>query len=153
MNIFINNLNKKEFINKSFNPDFLEIKEKDLIMDSLIKVKGETYLLNNYLIIDLIAETKYKMPCSICNKFISSPLKVKIYLNISIEKKNNYVYCYKNDLRENLLLNIPNFVECNKNCPNRKLLKNFLKKEEKKSYPFKILKKGEKNGCTQKSQF
>ncbi|KPK33540.1 MAG: hypothetical protein AMS24_00675 [Chlamydiae bacterium SM23_39] len=148
MNIFLNNLNKEMIITKSFSPDFLEIKEKDLTMDSLVKIDSRVYITNGYLIIDLTAKTEYKMHCSICNKLTSQPLEAKILLNIPTKKIDNSIYSYKNDLRNALLLNIPNFVECEKNCPNRKHIKKFLKKEEKASYPFKILKKGGKNGST-----
>ncbi len=141
MLININNLKdgKTEKINKTLPPNFLEIKENDLLFDKPITIKGEAYLAQKDLIIHLKIEAYASIPCSICNKFTYVSIFIDSFYHTVQEKDLDSSYDYKEPLRNAILLEVPSFAECNNNkCPEREKIKPYLSKE-KHNLPFKEL--------------
>ena len=127
-----------EEIHEKFDPAFLDVKEEELSFEDEMSVDGKAYLADDELILNFDVTTSAKMPCSVCNR----PLKISIdikefYFAEPLEKIKSGIYNFKDILRENILLEIPGFIECEQgNCPARKEIAKYLKKssaDEKQS--------------------
>ena len=138
LKIFIKQLqtDHQEKIDLTVSPDFFELSESELIMEAPVSVKGEIYVTDHHLILHLDAKTRAKMPCAICNNLTDLSLEAKIYESLPLSEIEDSLFDYSSFVKEELLLQIPLFAECESNCPERSNLKAFLKKEEpKKSAP------------------
>ncbi|HSX13629.1 MAG TPA: hypothetical protein VLE96_04325 [Chlamydiales bacterium] len=137
-------------INESFESDFLDIQEEELKMDSPVNVVGEAYLTEAELIIHLNASTKLKMPCAICNQMIEIDLEVKdCYHAVPINEIPSGIYDYKDFLRESLLIELPQYAECNQgNCPERKVIASYMHEKQKETSNFPFSNLGDSNGST-----
>ena len=122
-----------QLINESFNPDFLDIQEKELQLNAPVIVTGEAYLTENELILRVQASTKAMMPCSICNQMIQIELSVKDFYHAEPTSEiRTGIFDYQTHLREALLIELPQYVECNQGkCPERKIIAPFLRSEKK----------------------
>ncbi len=118
-------------------PDFLDIKEEELIFKDPVRVRGEVYLADDYLVIQLNVETTAQLPCAICNEIISFPVVIKnANITLPLSEINSAIIDLSEKIRETILLQIPLFTECNNGkCPERENIKKFLKTEEKPSDP------------------
>jgi len=127
-------------IEKKFDPSFLEVNEKELQFEQPITVSGEAYLTDDHLVIHLSALTMAKMPCSMCNQMIPTPLIVdNLYHAEPLVDIPNAIYDFQVMLREALLLELPQRVECNSgNCPSRTIIKPYLRSEKRSDthFPF-----------------
>ena len=148
LKIFIDklSLDQEEEITLVISPQFLEIEDKELIFDSPIEISGKCYVTNESFILQLQSKTQTKMPCSICNTLVNIDLEAnEIYHSVFLEELSTNIFDYSSLVREELLLQVPPFAECeNGNCPERKVITKYLKirspKEEKPStqthFPF-----------------
>lgn len=134
LKIFIDRL-KDGHIDKfsgELTPDFLQVREKELTFTGPIKLKGEAYLASDHLILRLHIETKLSMPCSICNE--PTELKINVpdfYHTELISEIRSSIFDYSEALREDILLQVPQFIECHGGkCPERENIKVYLKKEK-----------------------
>lgn len=120
-------------IDSLFDPDFLDVEEKELQFPFPIKVSGEAYLADIHLVLHLNALTKAVMPCAICNEMIEIELKVvDFYHTEPIAEIRDAVFDFSSILREALLSELPKYIECKKgNCPQRETLTPYLKKKGK----------------------
>lgn len=136
---------QSQLINESFAPDFLDVREEELQLNSPVLVVGEAYLTESELILRFTASTKIMMPCAICNRMTELDLSVKdCYHAQPIEEIPSGIFDYKELLRESLLIELPQYVECNQGkCPERKVIAPYMrteKKEEPKThFPFSTL--------------
>ncbi len=137
-------------IHESFSPVFLDIQEEELKMDFPVLVVGEAYLTESELILHLSASTKLKMPCAICNEMIEIDLSVKeCYNAVPINEIPSGIYDYKDFLRESLLIELPQYVECNQgNCPERLIIAPFMHEKQKETSNFPFSNLGDSNGST-----
>lgn len=144
--ILIDQLREKELeIDATVSPEFFEINEKELKMNFDVQIKGKAYLSEDFLIISLSAKTFYQKTCSICNDFVTCELSENFYHAQPLAEIKKDRFDFSEELRNNLLIKIPHFVECNEgNCLERKNLENYLKKPIKDSsdyFPFETLEK------------
>jgi len=111
--------------------DFLDINETDLSFPFPVKVRGEAYLADVHLLLRLNASTRVVMPCSICNQMIEKDLKiVDFYHTEPLEDVRDAIFDFSAILREALLLELPQYVECNSgNCPQREIIAPYLRKK------------------------
>lgn len=111
---------------------FLDLIDKDLVCDHPVHVKGDAYLANDHLIVNLELKATVKIPCSICNQMTEISLHVPDFTHaepISLIKGS--IFDLSELIREDILIQIPQFVECNQgNCPERETIKKFLKKKK-----------------------
>lgn len=120
-----------EKIDENVNSSFLDIKEDDLRFDDITHIKGEAYLAENELVIHLDVHVIAYMPCAICNKAVKTPLDLKnLYLTAEPEEYKSGIYNFSESLRESILLELPHFVECDGECPQRKEISDYLKDPE-----------------------
>ncbi len=131
----------REEINATLSPEFLDLREKDITARSPIEIKGEAYVLDDLLMLSFNIKTNVEMPCSICNKPTSVPLQNKdIFISLPLSELPSSVFDCSSLVREEILMLIPQFIECKKGaCPERQELKPYLKsekKEEAQNFPF-----------------
>lgn len=133
---------EEEHFEKDVSSDFLDIQESELHFFCPIQIKGVSYLANDQLILKLGVQTKAQMPCSICNQMSDISISIpSIYFTIDIVEIKDKIFDFSTLLRDSILLEVPHFTECNeKNCPERKKIDLFLKKESKDHhFPFQGL--------------
>ena len=130
-------------INLTLSPDFFEVNEQGLLLDAPVKVVGEAYLTDEDLVLHLTASTIAQMPCAICNKMVPLTLAVKNFYHAEpLKEIRHAVFDLRALLREALLVELPNFVECQGKCLERVTITPYLRKEEKDSesyFPFSDL--------------
>lgn len=125
-----------EKIEEIFPPDFLGVHEKELSFEDDVCVKGEAYLAEDMLVMNLHADTQAILLCSICN----APVKIKVsvqgfyYAEPLVEIKGG-IFNFQEILREAILLEIPKFAECEGRCPRRSEISQYLKEPEEQARP------------------
>ncbi len=132
----------KEKIDLSVDPSFLDIQEEGLRFEAPIHISGEAYTTDTDLILHLSCSTEVKLPCCICNEFFTLSLTASdIYATELLDDLDSAVYDYSPLLREELLLQLPAYAECQGGkCPERENLSAYLKsKEPKEHHPFREL--------------
>jgi uncharacterized metal-binding protein YceD (DUF177 family) len=124
---------QSQLINESFKPDFLDIREEELQLNSPVIVLGEAYVTESELILRLKASTKAHMPCAVCNQMIPVELSIKDFYHAQpLSEIPSGIYDYQTALREALLIELPGYVECNQGkCPDRKVIAPYLRSEKK----------------------
>lgn len=126
-----------EKIDLTLSPEFLDLHEKEIKTPSPVTLKGEAYVIDDLLMLSFHLATDVEIPCSICN----SPTKVRlqnkdILISLPLSELPSSVFDYSDLIREEVVMLLPQFVECKKDaCPERAQLKPFLK-QEKKNFPF-----------------
>lgn len=120
-----------EEIDEEFSPEFIGIAEDGLAFRAPVFVKGQAYLADNELMLRLNVSTEATMPCAICNVQVVQPIMLKdMYEAIPLQEIPSGIFSLVEPLREAILLETPAFVECNNgDCPERKHLEKFLKKQ------------------------
>lgn len=142
LKIYIDRLfdEKIEKIQECLEPYFINVQESDLKFPSPVHVQGQAYIAENHLIIQLKIETQALIPCSICNKLVKTSLIIdRFYHTEELSAIKGQVYDYTPSLREGVLLEVPNYVECEENCPERAKIKKYLS-DGNKQFPFANLK-------------
>ncbi len=103
----------RELIAGSVPADFLEVKEEELSFPHPVSFRGEAYLAEDHLIINLEAKTDCELPCSLCNERFMRPLHLPtLTLAIAIEELRKPFYSFRDELRTALLLEVPAFAHC-----------------------------------------
>jgi uncharacterized metal-binding protein YceD (DUF177 family) len=120
---------KREEIEHVLPPDFLGINESGLIFHSPIYLKGEAYVTDEDLILQLSAHTEVKMTCSICNEMTFVTLKTEeLFHTILLADLKSTTFDFTDILREEIVILIPQYVECQQGkCPERKIVSKFMK--------------------------
>lgn len=148
--IFVERLKKGqvEKIDESFDPDFLEIHEKELAFQDPVAVKGEAYLADQELILKFASiSARALLPCSICNQEVAYPIEIRDFIMAKpLAEIKSHVFDFRQELREAILLEVPFIVECHDGaCPERKNLSRYMTSPDKRSsdeegwQPFKDL--------------
>ncbi len=135
---------KVEIIKETLPPEFLGINEADLSFVKEITIRGEAYLAEDHLFISIDAQTAARLPCQICNRATELPIHIKKFTHTEeLKELSSSTYDCGPLLREAILLQIPPFMECEKNkCPERKDINKYLNKQtESIHFPFADLDK------------
>lgn len=134
---------KEHIIEDSLDPSFMELNEKELQFKKNIIFNAKAYVANDYLVIQGKVKAYPILPCLVCNEPTESPIEIDhFYHTEKLSDIKGARFDYLELLRELILINIPHFIECSKgNCPERKNISQFLKKQEKTdaTYPFNSL--------------
>jgi uncharacterized metal-binding protein YceD (DUF177 family) len=131
--IFVDRLKKEDKleIHEVVSPDFLDVHEEDLSFQNKVIVDGEAYLAHDELILHLAAEAEALIACAICNERVPTKVHLEAFYHAEpLKQIKGAVFDYQELLRESILLETPEFVECEGKCPKRKNLKKYLKSEE-----------------------
>ncbi len=121
-----------EKIQETFSPEFLDVHEQGLSFVDPVVLNGEAYLAEDNLVLHFNILAQAVTLCSICN----APVKTKIqiegcYHTEPLAGIKGGIFNFKDALREMILLEAPEFAECEENCPRRKEIAHYLKKTEK----------------------
>ncbi|MDB2613968.1 hypothetical protein N9Y92_02280 [Chlamydiales bacterium] len=139
---------KVEEIDIQIPSSFMEVNEKDLSFQGKVSVRGQAYVVNDELVLNLHIFAEAIMPCQICNELTCLPLELKgVYGVFAISEIKGKVFNCSSFIREEILIALPQFIECHKGkCPERVLVKKYLtsKREEGEGvdegyHPFKDL--------------
>lgn len=127
---------KKEKIDQTLSPEFLKISEEELQFNSPVLLQGEASVITDHLILKFSVSTEAEMLCSVCNKPVRFPIVAKeISHSLPLVEMKSSIFDYTDLVREEILLQIPQFVECNQGkCPERAQVDKFLKKPD--NFPF-----------------
>lgn len=128
---------REQKIDEILPPEFLQLHEKEIGTPTPITVKGQAEAQDDLLILTLEVATEVGMPCSICNVPTKVALQNKdIIITIPLSEIPSSAYDCTEVVREEVVMLLPQFVECKEGaCPMRKEIKPFLK-QEKKNFPF-----------------
>lgn len=124
----------------------LELNDAELRFKDPIELTGEAYLANDALVLNFDVSGKAEIACTICNQPVELDVEVANFYHVEpLDEIKSGVYNFREILREDILLNTPQFAECGGNCPRREDVKRYLKpitedpaqKEEQDGYqPF-----------------
>ena len=135
LKVYIDRLREEkiETIGETLSPAFIiDVDEPDLRFNSPVKIQGKAYLAEEHLVIQLKIETKAVVSCSICNEPVKTTIQLQNYYQTEeLSQIKGHVYDYMASLREAILLEVPSFVECMRNCPKRAELKKYLHEDKK----------------------
>lgn len=120
-------------IEEKSSPEFLDIHEEELSFTDPVSISGKAYLAEDHLVLQLDIRTQFVMPCSICNEKVTLPIEIKNFYHVEpIAEITSHIFDFTELLREDILLQVPPFVECHEGrCPERGTISPYLKKEEK----------------------
>lgn len=118
---------KSDFFSGTVPTESLLPKEPDLFFSDFLEISGEAYLAGDHLIIKLKAAVSAWVPCSICNTPTEIPLTLSDLYHAEPLEDITGAFDLSELLRENLLLELPRFTECQGLCPERENIKKYLK--------------------------
>jgi hypothetical protein len=108
--------------------------EKEILFSEKVNIEGRTYVVDEELILQLLVETDVTQSCLICNERVKSSIKSNFCHTEPLSEVKGMVFDFREVLRENLLLEISSFVECNNGkCSKRQDLSKYLVTKGKKS--------------------
>ncbi|MGM0439514.1 MAG: YceD family protein [Chlamydiota bacterium] len=120
-------------------PAFIDLQDDELFFPADVVVKGQAYLAEQQLVIDIKAATTVRLPCRMCNEPVELDLEVGgIYIVQDLAHIGSGKYDFSQDLREALLLEVPSFVECHEGfCPRRQENEKYIRTEEGQSSEYR----------------
>jgi uncharacterized metal-binding protein YceD (DUF177 family) len=118
-------------IDEVVDPSFIDVKEADLSFQDPVVLKGQASLAEGALVVHLHVETYAKVPCSICNQEIKFNIKLDdLFIVEELINIKSGIFNFKDDLREEILLEVPPTAECNEGaCEDRASVAKFLRKK------------------------
>lgn len=127
------NKDQKLKIEMSVSPEFLDVEEPELDFGEHIQIIGEAYLVDDQLVVHLDALVPLILVCKVCNGDASVMIKVNNFYHVEdLTALKSPYFDFSKVLREEILLEVPRFSECNEgNCPEREFMNQYL--ERKKS--------------------
>lgn len=125
---------RKEKVDETFSPEFLDVHEEDLNFVDPVRVKGEVYLADDALILHFDICAIATIPCSICNESVKSEVAIdSFYHMVPLSEVKSGTYYFDQLLRDTILLETPSFAECHQgHCPKREEFKMYFKDPTKK---------------------
>ncbi len=119
-----------EQISEVFSPAFLEVQEDNLRYVEDVSVRGEAYLADDDLILNVSIQTSAQLPCIICNEPVAVPIHIEGFYHAEpLANIKSGIFNYKDVLREDVILETPKFAECQGKCPQRKVMAKYFSKE------------------------
>ena len=102
----------------------------DPYFEPLVFLAGKAYIAGDHLMIKLKAKAGAYIPCSICNEPVLVNLELQDFYHVEDLKEISSVFNFSTLVREDLLLQLPQFAECGGKCPEREALKHILQSKE-----------------------
>jgi len=121
-------------IKENVEPSFLDVAEEGLSFSSNVSIEGEAYLVDDHLVLELRAKTLATLPCIICNESFDVEVCIDRRHLVSLEEVKGNVYDYSEFLRQEIILEAPNFGECcDGHCPHRDEMQQYRASKLKNS--------------------
>ncbi len=115
----------EKILSGEYPPSFLDIDEPDLQFLDPVILEGTVVKTDKMLIFRFSFSTYAMIPCRVCNEVIKHKMTQKDILHT--EEIQNNLYDYTEILREEILIHVPSFIECNNdNCPEREKMPKYL---------------------------
>jgi uncharacterized metal-binding protein YceD (DUF177 family) len=135
LKIFVDRLHggKSELITEELDPGFMDISEKEVAFKDPIKVEGEAYLAEDWLIVRLSIIAHATLQCALCNDTFRFPIHLQDMMHEEpLENIREATYDLLPLIRESILLEIPFYPQCGiTKCNKRQEVEKYLKKEPK----------------------
>ncbi len=108
--------------------NFLEVEDSELSFRQMVELQGEIYIVDDQLILHFDVLATVISECSICNRNADTEIKIKNFYHVEdLTKIKAPYFDFSSVLREEVLLEAPQFAECNQgSCPDRELIKPYL---------------------------
>lgn len=115
-------------VNFKASSDFLRLEESDVDFGETVEVQGEVYIVDDQLIIHFDVLATVVSACRVCNGNAEAEIRIKsLYHAEDLSEIRGPYFDFGAVLREEILLELPRFVECNQgSCPERELIKPYL---------------------------
>lgn len=105
--------------------------EEALRFEDTVECQGEAYIAGDHLVLKLKAKVGVEIPCSICNEWTKVFLELKDFMHTEpLEDISSGVFDFTELMRADLLLELPQFAECNGSCPERNAIKSFIRSSD-----------------------
>ena len=126
---------EESFLEESFAPSLVDLPDGDeCLVHSPIKVRGNVYKANDWVILEASVDTSILMPCSTCNELFEYPIHIdswRVQENLSSIKEG--FWDLTEQLREVIVLEFPHLAMCGKSaCKNFDKVKPYLKSDIEK---------------------
>lgn len=131
-------------------PAILAVEEPELSFTEPVQIRGRAYTTSSDLVMYLQCQTNAEMPCAICNEKTTVSLDTGMQCHtFPLSDFKSKIFDYTDLVREEILMHLPQFVECQpEKCPARSVLNLYSKKQgnngpdfqEAIEYPFANLK-------------
>lgn len=130
---------KEEILKEELSPEFLEVAEPDLAFKDPVKLEGTVYRADEELILNFNVNTQATLACAICNAPVKVPITVQNFYHAEpLKDIKSGIYNFRDLLRETILLETPQFAECNGgDCPEREKIRKFFKKSPEEEEPYR----------------
>lgn len=124
-----------EKIDETLDPSFIDLHDPDLTFQDPVRMTGEAYLADSDFVIRFDVDTVAVVPCAICNAMIKVPVQIRdAYIVAPRAEIKSGIFNFKELLREQIVLDAPQHVECGGGqCPHRKEIAKFLKESSEDS--------------------
>lgn len=118
-------------INHSAPAAFMEVEEPYMGFTGEIQVQGRCELMDQGISLLLDIEAKTIQPCTVCNENTSATISIKQLHHFEKNPETcNNVFDFNDIVREAVLLETPEFIECLEgNCEARNDVKKYLKED------------------------
>ena len=115
-------------VNFKASSDFLKLEESEIEFGEAVEVQGEVYIVDDQLIIHFDVLATVVSACRVCNGNAEAEIRIKdLYHAEDLNEVKGPYFDFGAVLREEILLELPRFVECNQgSCPERELIKPYL---------------------------
>jgi hypothetical protein len=113
-------------------PEFIGVDDRELRFEAPVHFSGKAYLAGKNCIIQVSVETEASQPCPICGAWGRTPIQLR-QVTIPVEEEHIHggVLDLRGPLREEIVMAVPQFVECRpEGCPERAEIARYLKQPE-----------------------
>ncbi len=141
INIDVLSKGKTEEIDISVPCNILDTQELDLHFRGNLDIQGEAYVVDQQLVLHVDVSAHALISCSICNGDAEVSIKLPNFYHVEdIEGIKSSFLDYHTLLRDEIVLQIPQFEECNNGkCPERRAITQYLNlKKSQGNEDFKI---------------
>lgn len=139
LQLFIDRLKEGqvETFSEELSAEAVGLEDAGISFAGKVGLEGTAYIAVDHLIIKLQAHATVKVPCSICNEETDIQIQVpNFYHTEPVSAIAGSVFDFTHLLREDILLQVPQFTECHQGkCPERELIKKYIKKESVRTAP------------------
>ena len=105
----------------------IELGDAELRFTSPIDFQIRAYATDDHLLIHMTVNTVAQIPCKICNDWTDIKIEFENQTQATpLSEIRSRVYDFTPLLIENIVLELPQFTECQGDCPEREALKSFL---------------------------
>jgi hypothetical protein len=130
LDLYIDRLKQGEYTNFSLtaSPKIMEPLDSEASFENEIFISGEAILANDHVVLNISIKTRMNNYCKICNEPVFHDILVEEkHVPFPLNTMQNGLFCLKSYIRELLFLNIPKYSECSGICPEREVIKKYLK--------------------------